>query len=139
LRLKRILPARSISITFTVTSSPSFRTSSTRTIRCSEIWEMCRRPSVPGRISTKAPKSVIFFTLPVYVFPTSGTSMILWMIPRALAAAASSTEAISTVPSSLISILTPVSSMMLRIIFPPGPITSRILSTGILKEIIRGA
>ena len=38
-----------------------------------------------------------------------------------------------TVPSSSTSILTPVCSMMLRIILPPGPITSRILSIGICR------
>ena len=39
-----------------------------------------------------------------------------------------STAYIITRPLSSISILTPVSSMILLIIFPPGPITSRILS-----------
>jgi hypothetical protein len=34
-------------------------------------------------------------------------------------------------PESSTSIFTPVRSMMLRIILPPGPMTSRILSTGI--------
>ena len=38
-----------------------------------------------------------------------------------------------TVPSSSTSILTPVASTMLRIILPPGPISSRILSVGIVQ------
>ena len=37
-----------------------------------------------------------------------------------------------TVPSSETSILTPVASMMPLITLPPGPISSRILSVGIL-------
>ena len=44
-----------------------------------------------------------------------------------------------TLPSSSISILTPVASIILFIIFPPGPITSLILSTLIVVVIILGA
>ena len=33
-------------------------------IRASAIWEMCRSPSVPGMISTKAPNSLMLLTLP---------------------------------------------------------------------------
>ena len=43
------------------------------------------------------------------------------------------------VPSSPISILVPVVSVISRITLPPLPITSRILSTGIFMVVIRGA
>ena len=55
------------------------------------------------------------------------------MICRAFAAEASSLEATLILPESSTSIFTPVCSIMLRIILPPGPITSRILSTGICR------
>ena len=57
----------------------------------------------------------------------------------AFCAEASSADATFTRPSSSTSIFTPVRSMMLRIILPPGPMTSRILSTGILMVMMRGA
>jgi len=44
-----------------------------------------------------------------------------------------------TFPFSSISILTPVSSIILLIVFPPAPITSLILSTSIFVVIILGA
>ncbi|MNC87286.1 hypothetical protein D3C83_30000 [compost metagenome] len=62
-----------------------------------------------------------------------------WMIEIALAADSPSADATFTVPLSSTSIFTPVRSMMLRIILPPGPMTSRILSTGILMVMMRGA
>jgi len=37
----------------------------TARMRSFEICEMCSRPSVPGMISTKAPKSTILRTLPL--------------------------------------------------------------------------
>ena len=49
------------------------------------------------------------------------------------------TEAMETRPSSSTSILQPVRSTMERIILPPGPMRSRILSTGILMVRMRGA
>ncbi len=51
-------------MTFTSTSSPSERTSETLFTRLSESSEMWMRPSVPGKISTKAPNSAIFRTVP---------------------------------------------------------------------------
>ena len=36
---------------------PIFRKSATFCTRASVIWEMCTRPSLPGRMLTKAPKS----------------------------------------------------------------------------------
>ena len=50
-----------------------------------------------------------------------------------------SAEATLTVPSSLMSILAPVFSTISRITLPPEPITSRILSVGILITSMRGA
>jgi hypothetical protein len=55
------------------------------------------------------------------------------IICKALLAETSSFDATLTLPESSTSIFTPVCSMMLRIILPPGPITSRILSTGICR------
>ena len=50
--------------TLTMTSSPSLSSSSTRRTRSLDICEICRSPSVPGRISTKAPNSTILRTFP---------------------------------------------------------------------------
>ncbi len=61
------------------------------------------------------------------------------MMATALRAAPSSTEAIDTRPSSSTSILQPVRSTIERIILPPGPMMSRILSTGTLMVMMRGA
>src|SRR3989475_8373954 len=64
LRLRRILPCLSISSTLTITWSPSLTSSETDFTRWCASWEICTSPSVPGRISTKAPKSMIFRTVP---------------------------------------------------------------------------
>ena len=66
-------------------------------------------------------------------FPDLSVAVRSRIISNALFAEASSFEATLTLPVSSTSIFTPVCSMMLRIILPPGPITSRILSTGICK------
>ena len=50
-----------------------------------------------------------------------------------------SAEATFTVPSSSMLILAPVFSTISRITLPPVPITSRILSVGILNISMRGA
>jgi hypothetical protein len=47
-----------------MTSSPSTQMSSTFATRRSASSEMWSKPSVPGKISTNAPKSVTFLTLP---------------------------------------------------------------------------
>ncbi len=62
-----------------------------------------------------------------------------WIMAMALAAADSSADATFTRPSSSTSIFTPVFSMMPRIVLPPGPMTSRIFSTGIRIVTMRGA
>src|SRR3954470_13321848 len=64
LRERRILPLRSTETTLTSTSSPSLSTSSTFFTRVLARSEMCTRPSVPGKISTKAPNSMIRRTVP---------------------------------------------------------------------------
>src|SRR5581483_370941 len=61
----RILPSRPTSSTLTMISSPSWITSSTLRTRWLESCEIWSRPSVPGRISTKAPNSTILRTLPL--------------------------------------------------------------------------
>src|SRR5207247_2888531 len=61
------------------------------------------------------------------------------MISIAFMAEPSSTEAMWMRPSSSTSILQPVLSMIERIIFPPGPITSRILSLLMRIVKMRGA
>src|SRR6266581_1157557 len=70
LRERRIL-LPSMAKTFTSTWSPSFSSSRTSRMRCSAISLMCSNPSVPGKSSTKAPKSASRTTLPRYVLPTS--------------------------------------------------------------------
>ena len=61
------------------------------------------------------------------------------MLSIAFCIATPSADAMLTVPSSSTSILTPVSSMMPRMILPPGPMTSRIWSGLILSVEMRGA
>ena len=63
----------------------------------------------------------------------------LKMISFARLFLSSSTPATQTRPSSSMSILTPVSSIILLIVFPPEPITSLILSGSIVNVIIFGA
>src|SRR5687768_10619176 len=64
-RLKRILPVGSILMTFTSTCWPSLSSSRTSFTRWFAISETCSNPSVPGMISTNAPKSVMRCTLPM--------------------------------------------------------------------------
>src|SRR5581483_12158370 len=64
LRERRILPERSTETTFTSTTSPSLSTSSTFFTRLFARSEMCTSPSVPGKISTNAPNSMIRRTVP---------------------------------------------------------------------------
>ena len=71
--------------------------------------------------------------------PTSTSAVICSMRRRASRPAAASTEAIFTVPSSLTSMVAPVSSVSDRMTLPPLPMTSRIFSGWILNEMIRGA
>ena len=94
---------------------------------------------MPGRISTNAPKSVMRWTFPRYVLFSSGLAVSSSMMAIAFCAAVSSADATLTRPSSSTSIFTPVRSMMLRMVLPPGPITSRIFSTGIRIVTMRGA
>src|SRR5207248_1038597 len=54
LRLRRILPVGSMLITLTRICSPSLSSSRTSLTRWLAISETCRRPSVPGMISTNA-------------------------------------------------------------------------------------
>ena len=58
---------------------------------------------------------------------------------RASALATLSTDAMRTVPSSLMSMVVPVSSVRARIVDPPFPITSRIFSGLIFRVMMRGA
>src|SRR5437879_5785379 len=59
---RTLLP--SMERTLTRTWSPSLSSSRTSRMRCSEISLMCKRPSVPGKSSTKAPNSARRTTLP---------------------------------------------------------------------------
>ena len=100
------------------------------------MWSM---PSLPGSSSMKAPMGMMRTTLPVYSWPTSTPLAMPSMILRALAAASESGVAMKTLPSSSMSILTPVSAMILLMTFPPEPMTSRILSGLMEKVMILGA
>src|SRR5207253_8032257 len=75
LRDSRIFPDLSTSSTFTSMTSPSLSTSDTLRTRSWASCEMCTRPSVPGKISTKAPKSTILRTVPRYTLPTSASAV----------------------------------------------------------------
>ena len=78
-------------------------------------------------------------TLPSKTSPTSGSRV----MPRIMALACSRPSAFApvmrTVPSSSSSMFVPVWLWIERIILPPGPMTSRILSGWILIVSMRGA
>ena len=100
---------------------------------------MCNKPSLPGINDTIAPKSSNLSTVPSYTFPIS-TSAVISAIRRCASAPCSElVHAIFTVPSSVISMLVPVSSVNARMTAPPLPITSRILSGLIFIVMMRGA
>ena len=90
-------------------------------------------PSLPGAYSTNAPKDMMRTTLPVNTSPTCRSLAMPSMILRAFFAASSSSVAMNTLPSSSMSILTPVSSMILLMVLPRGPTTSPIFS-GLMKK-----
>ena len=111
-------------------------------MRLSLILEMWIMPSLPGASSTNAPTlERMRTTEPMNISPTSGSRAIERMIALARSAFSvfSPYVAMQTFPSSSMSILTPVSSMILLMTLPPLPMTSRILSGSMLKEMIFGA
>ena len=61
------------------------------------------------------------------------------LMRSAAAVPAPPTPAMKTVPSSWMSIVAPVSSWMPRMTLPPEPMTSRILSVGMVRLMIWGA
>ncbi len=71
--------------------------------------------------------------------PTSGSETIELIKSKAILIASISLEATLIIPSSDISIFAPLVSTISRITFPPAPITSRILSCGIVSVSILGA
>src|SRR6516164_5541341 len=72
------------------------------------------------------------------MWPTSGSDAIDLIQLIAAFIASPLADATFTVPSSPMSILAPVFSTISRITLPPEPITSRILSTGMLNTSMRG-
>src|ERR1051326_740349 len=132
-----LLPSRPMH--FTRICCPSFSSSRTSFTRRSAISEMCNKPSVPGKISTNAPKSTMRETVPRYVCPTSASAVKPRIRFTAASAASPLAVAIEIVPSSATSIFAPVSSTSERMTLPPGPMTSRILSGLILIWMMRGA
>src|ERR1700740_2613376 len=72
------------------------------------------------------------------MWPTSGSDAIDLIQLIAALMASPLADATFTVPSSEMSILAPVFSTISRITLPPEPITSRILSTGMLHTSMRG-
>ena len=86
---------------------------------------MCNKPSVPGKISTNAPKAAILVTVPRYSLPTSGEAVSALMRSMASLAFARSDEATLTLPSSSTSIFAPVSSwiplMFYEVVEGPEP------------------
>ena len=89
-----------------------------------KLGDVHKRPSLPGASSTKAPIGIMRTTLPRYTSPGRISLTIPMIMLFALAAATLSGVAINTRPSSSISILTPVSAMILLIVLPPEPMTS---------------
>ena len=101
---------------------------------------MCNNPSFPATPkSTNAPKFIILVTVPSYISPTSISLAMSIIIFIAFFPLSVSVEYMQTFPSSDMSIFTPVASIILLIIFPPGPITSFILSVLIVAVKILGA
>ena len=122
--------------------SPTFTASSTAESRLPRpSFEMWTRPSRPGRMLTKAPNVVVFTTVPSYRSPTSGSRgfTIASIISRALSAPEPSRDPMNTRPSSSMSMSAPVRAMISLIRLPFGPMTSPILSTGMVKATILGA
>ena len=87
----------------------------------------------------KAPKSLTDTTLPVYIFPSFASSVKASIASLAASAPVPAVEAMKIVPSFSMSIVALVSSWILLIIFPPGPMTFPIFSGSILIVNIRGA
>ena len=84
---------------------------------------------------------MVLTTVPRNRSPTLGSCGLAMALTRSIAACADGPSAAptNTVPSSSIEMLAPVSSVMPLIVLPLGPISSPILSTGILMVVIRGA
>ena len=76
----------------------------------------------------KAPNSLMLTTVPSRIIPSSKSVTIVLMYLRALSIISLSTPHTETIPSSEMSILTPVSSIMALITLPLLPTTSPILS-----------
>ena len=114
-----------------------------------DVWADTSWPTSPrirppasacGR-DTKAPKGAVLTTTPLNFSPIWGIRGFASssMRRRASSAEPPSLEPIRTVPSSSMSISTPVVAMISLIRLPFGPMTSPILSTGMVKATIRGA
>ena len=104
-------------------------------------FEMWTRPSLVGVRDTKAPKGAVLTTMPLKRSPIWGIRGLASssMRRRASSAEPPSLEPIRTVPSSSMSISTPVVAMISLIRLPFGPMTSPILSTGMVIVTTRGA
>ena len=139
------LPFSSISSTTTSISWPSVSTSSTLLIRLPlPSLLMCTRPSRPGRMLTKAPNLVMLTTRPGYTLPTSaiGGDTMFWMRALASSIRHASTAPMVTMPwapSSSTAMSAPVSCTMVLMTLPFGPMTSPILSIGMVIVMIFGA
>ena len=94
---------------------------------------------MPLASSTKAPKVVVFTTLPVNSSPTS-TSLVIWRMRSTRASPWSPVAANTrTMPSSSTSIWASNSSDSARIVSPPLPMTMPILSVSIWIWLMLGA
>ena len=129
-------PMRSISTTITSSSSPTLTAASTDSTRLVSSSLTCTMPSLPGRISTNAPKFISRVTWPVYRSPTSTSFVSPSIMRMACSAAAASDAPMVTTPSFSTSTDAPVVSTMLRIVLPPGPMSAPILSTGMLTRVM---
>src|SRR5207245_6577771 len=98
----------SMSMTFTSSSSPSLTTSRGFSTRSSRSSLTCTRPSMPGSISTKAPKSATLVTLPFTRLPIgyllgssvhgSGCSCLMPRLNRSFSTSMLSTTASTSSP-----------------------------------------
>ena len=131
-----------MSWTSTSIVSPTLTASSTFASRLPlPSLEMWISPSRPGTRLTNAPNVVVLTTVPVKCSPTLiGRGLAISSMIRAASSAPPASRApTNTVPSSWMSMSAPVRATISLIFLPLGPITSPILSTGILIVRIRGA
>ena len=100
---------------------------------------MCTIPSFPGANSTNAPNSLMLITVPSRTCPASKSVTMMQISFLASSMLAASVPQIDTLPSSVMSIFTPVCSIIALIVLPRCPTTSPIFCGSICIWMIFGA